>query len=389
MTLSLMPDLDSKTATADLGYRARITVGGRDKAKFAPNINASFTRKIADEFYLNINDRRQVVDKEAPALSDNLAEIKAGGRTSRYYVRADGTLEYEIVLDAPPPEGYIELEIKCSPGLTFHHQPELTPEEIADGCVRPDNIINGYVIYCDQANGPYRTGQLGIIERSWVKDGYGAQEWTEQSIDVNNGNGRWRIKTPTNRAIYPVTIGPVLGYDTAPSSIWASFGANAIIATYATMPAVDGTSSVIHIYGGNQYHNLGIYDHDAVNNQPGALLGYAEATNGNGTVASVALVESLSASAKYWLAQQPKVNSNLQYNSVTAASRLSIPGAYQMPATWEPYAPSHVWARRMGIWVDYDEVAAGDTKKYLGIVGSSISKIAGIPKSAIARVINI
>jgi hypothetical protein len=305
----------------------------------------------------------KITGTEKKTLTADKAEVETTGRRDRFILTDDGRLDYQIVLSEKPPNPWIDLIIKCSPDLEFHLQPEeLTPDEIADGCTRDENRKGGYDIFCGKQNNEYRQGMVGWLERAWVER-EGRRQWTTQDVSVKNGSGSWRIDIPADvYAAWPaggITVGPVLGYDTNPSSTWSSFGTPAIVATYATMGAANGVSSVIHIYGTNANHNLGIYDHDAANDRPGSLLGYAEATNGNGTTASVALIESLAASTKYWLAQQPKVNSNYKYSAVAGASRLSFPASYAMPATWEPYVPSHVWARRMGIWVDYDEAVAG------------------------------
>lgn len=356
---SLIPIVDSKSSIADLGYKAKITVGGKDKTKFAPNINASFTRKVADEFFLNINDRKQLIGKEAPALSDNLAEIKAGGRTSRYYVKEDGTLEYEIVLDAPPPEGYIELEILCK-GLTFEHQPELTPKELAAGDTRDEDRINGYDIFCSKSNNDYQNGMVGYLKRSSVLDIFGKREWTTQSIAIKNGVGLWRINVPTDPARYPLTVGPTLGFVSFGSSrkavinrdTWAIFADLGSVVGQITKITAAAEDTAVNP------HKFGIYEDDGVG--PSNLLAQVAGDFHDKTWASGPLSYLMTGPARFWLAVQVNAVEYFRYSIVAGYNPEHVkPATFVLTDPWAGSDPG-AYDQRLAIWVDYDEVHAPD-----------------------------
>ncbi len=209
---------EEKKVTTELGYKAKIEIGGTDPSKFAPNINCSFERKLSDEFFINVNAADVLVASEKETIATDGAEIKIGDRTDKYYVDVDNNLEYEIILEKKPASNKINLTVKCSPVLGFHHQPALTQAQIDDGDIRPDDIVNSYAVYCDQENNEYHTGKVAHIKRSWVIDSSKKKSWCAQSIDIDKGVGTWTITIPEkiweDEKKYPLTIGPTFGYDT-------------------------------------------------------------------------------------------------------------------------------------------------------------------------------
>ena len=145
----LKPDVVNKKAKAKLGYEGHITIGGSDPTKFVPNINVAFKRRIEDEYFLNINDKSVLVTDKIPEITKK-SKVKVGKRTDQFYVLSDGTLEYEIIFDEKPSNNKIKIDIDCSEVLKFWHQPELTQDEIDDGAIRPENVVNSYAVMYDK-----------------------------------------------------------------------------------------------------------------------------------------------------------------------------------------------------------------------------------------------
>ena len=285
--IELKPDLLTKTAETNLGYNAKIVVGGSDPLKFVPNINASFERKVGDEFYFNVNANDVLVSGEIAVISKE-TEITVGDRTDKFYVDPDGFLEYEIILNKKPDSNKINLKIQCSPVLEFWHQAVLTPEEIAEvGNRRPDDIINSYAIYCGKGNNEYQTGKVAHIKRSWVEDSTKQRQWCEQEIVVDKGVGIWTITIPDsvyNSNNYPLIIGPKFGYETQGASPVGL--ANEIRGTAYLNEVgagnVDSISAYINGWGSSELLKYAIYDNSddlvgvTVEGSAGAGAGFIE-----------------------------------------------------------------------------------------------------------------
>ena len=78
---------------------ASVTIGGSDKLKFVPNINAS---KWNDEAILNINYPDTVVTSETETFADDKIELTAGGLTHRFFKKDDRSLKHDIVVPSLP-----------------------------------------------------------------------------------------------------------------------------------------------------------------------------------------------------------------------------------------------------------------------------------------------
>jgi hypothetical protein len=96
-------------------------------------------------------------------------------------------------------------------------QPELTPEEIAEGTDRPENVVGSYAVYhktkrdhvIGQTN--YATGKAFHIYRPKVWDADGNEIWAELSY----ADGTLSVTVPQSfldSAVYPVRVDPTFGY---------------------------------------------------------------------------------------------------------------------------------------------------------------------------------
>ncbi len=146
------------------------------------------------------------------------------------YRRADG-LEWEIVLAAKPAGNRFAFPIQTE-GLDFYYQPPLTPEEVAEGSVRPDSVVGSYAVYHstkrwnrrnvnlatkDTTYEFYGTGKAFHIFRPVTHDAFGARTWCDLEITKDS-----LIVTVPPAALnfgkYPITIDPTFGQTSAGAS---------------------------------------------------------------------------------------------------------------------------------------------------------------------------
>jgi len=370
-----IPKFADLTASVDLGHMARITVGGKDTSRFLPVAVASIDRVKKDEFFIAVraDDKVKITGTEKKTLTADKTEVETLGRRDRFVLTDDGRLDYQIDLLEKPLNPWIDLVIKCSPDLTFELQPEeLTPDEIADGCMRDENRKGGYDIFCSKRNNEYQTGMVGWLERAWIEV-VGTRQWTTQNVAVKNGSGQWRIDIPLDvYAAWPkdgVTVGPVLGYDTDPGSTWST-GATAIVAlAQQTMP-VDGNITSIQCWTTTNNVRLGIFDHNSGTGLPDASRGYAAAGVSSGGVATANFSDTLTSGNQYWPAVQ--LAATVRYATVAGVwNRRQNDGTTNWYDNFVDNGTSLLLDRRIGIWVNYDEAATGNRRRRTIICGGS------------------
>ena len=129
----------------------------------------------------------------------------------------DGGMEINIHLAAKPASNVFTFQLENWQNLDFFYQPELTPEEIAEGAYRPENVIGSYAVYYkDHANHVlgqtnYATGKAYHIFRPKVYDDNGAEVWAQMSY----AGGMLSVTVPQeflDTANYPVVVDPTFGY---------------------------------------------------------------------------------------------------------------------------------------------------------------------------------
>lgn len=231
---------------------AEVVVGGNHPTLVLPEAHAS---KWGGECWLRVRhaDANEIdrADKAAKAQGKALKtaekaslrsekgkpvlDIPTTGRVRRHEIR-EGSLKWDVVYEdasALPADGIERFQLEFPEGLTWHYQPELTPEEIAEGCERPENVVGSYAGYWNQAgryldkNGEeianYETGKFAHLYRPEMVDAVGNRCWAEQELVGNE----LRITLPTewmSSAVYPVTLDPTFGYDGSGASLAASGG---------------------------------------------------------------------------------------------------------------------------------------------------------------------
>lgn len=246
-----MKKINDTTLTADnLGdVKPKILIGGKDSSKFVPNINASF---FDDEFYFNLNRKEKIV-KNDTSLSVTSDKAELGGDDTDIFYEKDGRLKWDIRFSSQPANLKLTWEIKCSKGLEFYYQDELSEEEKKEECFRPDDIIGSYAVYCNKKHNKYKTGKLFHIPRPFVIDSNGSTEWCILNIDKNELS----ITLPEifmQNAVYPIVLDPTFGYTAAGASEDLKNSADLPIGLlYGTHTAGSGESITQYSFYGRAY----------------------------------------------------------------------------------------------------------------------------------------
>jgi hypothetical protein len=314
MTEIFTPDNQIKLYTTSLGKTpdlqadALLKIGGESTTLFVPNINAS---KWGDECFLNINHPDQVKISDVQDFKDGTIRLDCGNNSHRYFIKEDGSLEYEIWFASQPEKPEVILNLLNTQGLEFLYQPALTDEELKFGAIRPENVIGSYAVYWNKRDNQYQTGKFCHIYRPLLTDAKGNQSWAELFIDPSAGVMQIRMdETWLANAAYPVVLDPNFGYQTAGASYNYELdqGDTAALQLYALSPAGTNTLNYISIYcntmvAGSAKHGLYsesggvpasrlVYDNTAVN--VATTAGWITNTND--------LNYALAASTQYWAA---------------------------------------------------------------------------------------
>lgn len=229
-----------------------------------------------------------------------------------------GGLDWLITLNRQPPRSYLEFEYD-SHQVAAYHQPELTLEEVKQGCVRPEHVINSVAFY-HSARAPmhrsksdaakYKTCKIGHLYRVKVQDAKGHTTWADWSVE-HDGILRLSVDpTWLTAAAYPVVLAPAgdtFGYTSVGGSAEALSGSTYTWAGYLAAAPADGSVTAIHSH---MRHNTdGYYVRGIMANTTPAIV-----TNGIGT-AGVPFAYSGSTSVWHELpfASSPSVTKDTSY----------------------------------------------------------------------------
>ncbi len=167
--------------------------------------------------------------KETPTIIEEGGKIKhiKTKRECHFYnlgvsaEHPEDASEFEIILKEKPKKNVIEFSL-VDKDVDYFYQPDLTPEEIAEGAIRPENVEGSYAIYAKTpktnwtGGKEYKCGKVGHIFRPKIIDSVGTEVWGELHIE----NGILSVTIPQDfldKAAYPVrhAAGLTFGYDTA------------------------------------------------------------------------------------------------------------------------------------------------------------------------------
>lgn len=388
----------------------KAVVGGINTEYFAPSAN--FSLKFAsgeEEKFFNICDDPDQIQTVGLAedFDGSKLSIRDGDIESTFTL-GDTSLKIERVFYTKPTVAP-KYKLAFSPGVQFFYQPELTQEAIAEGCVRPDNVVGSYAVYCDKQghykdkNGNtlanYGCGKIGHLYAPYWTDAAGVKIKGTQEIQ---GNTLAFVLPPQewiDAAILPITLDPDIGY----STIGASKGANAAY-TYACGPfsagssgTADTVSAYVDITSNGTDIRLGYYD---AKTGPLAdnLIGQSNlqtldtydynGTNGALQVSLTGGVRTIVSGDDYFTAFLRASGTMSVYYDTISANRYY--GSSSGDDFVDPFTYTSSSSRQYSVWVDYTEDSgdlpnklivplADNTVSFLGkkINSGAVNTIAG------------
>lgn len=231
-----------------------VEVGDINATEFKPHAKL---KRWGEECYLCVKPAGDITEIEVELEGDKVKskyKVKQNGfelelESEFYPLPPDvqnelGAFELNIILAKKPSTNKLIFDIETE-GLKFYYQPELTPEEIAEGAIQPENVIGSYAVYhatkrdhiVGQTN--YRVGKAFHIYRPRIEDADGKWVWGELLIV----SGTLTVTIPQDfldTAKYPIchATGATFGYTSVGSE--SEDIEDAIRATVAT-PAGSGT----------------------------------------------------------------------------------------------------------------------------------------------------
>lgn len=160
---------------------------------------------------------RLVHDEKTPDVIAEDGKIKWKGKDieAHFYdinneEHPEGASEFEVILKKKPKTNIVEFTL-VDKDVDYFYQPALTPEEIAQGSSRPENVVGSYAIYAktpktNWTDGKeYKCGKIGHIFRPYATDATGKSVIC--GLDITNG-----IMTQTipqdfiDTCTYPISI---------------------------------------------------------------------------------------------------------------------------------------------------------------------------------------
>lgn len=190
----------------------------------------------------------------------------------------EGGVEYSFILNTIPKTNVFSMKLEFT-NCEYYYQPPLTPAEIAQGCIRPDNVVGSYAVYSPYKDNAYGTGKVAHIYRPKVVAADGKWTWGVMSI-TNNVLSVTVDAVWLSKAVYPVVIDPEFGYTTTGASE-RSWGSDVYLwGTQTLSPTVNNIhvtsiSAYIKYVGASVFHFKGGF---WVNSDGGGIVDVAAAS---------------------------------------------------------------------------------------------------------------
>jgi hypothetical protein len=331
------------------------------------------------------------VEPELEACFYPLEPVTVGGFSRNEL----GGFEFEITLKKKPAKNTVELDIETK-GLKFYYQPPLTPEEVAEGAVRPDSVVGSYAAYHANKTSVHRSkadaerykcGKAFHIYRPKIIDANGDWVWAELNIDEPNGKLIITVDQDwLNKAIYPVVVDPTFGYESVGSST-ASLSHWGPYRCLYTMGGSDGTGDSITAYfqedtGNDTKYKFAVYSgNNVISNgvtEEGTVL-----ANGQGWYTRDFLTSpALTASADYWLAAAcEKYGSGASvyfkyYYDTGDTDQAARDTTNYEDVFPDPWSNDNTYARKFSIYCTYTE-GGGATEKQSSDTGAGAELLVG------------
>ena len=344
---------------------ASILIGGNMTNRFWPTIQAGKwkDKNGNNEAWLSISRKGVDIPRgEFGTFQNGRMELITGSIRDVYYTTPNGHLEYEISFNDSLPT-HIDLALDFPDGMSFWKQLALTEEEIEEGQNRPENVIDSYAVYWCKNNNKYKTGKHSHVYRCFLKDANNNWVWCDQKIE----NNVWRI-IPGNEewlrsAIYPITVGPTLGYDTAGSSNASNSGRTRYVGENTDGSGGNVQNFHVAVFDtGVGGFKMGIYDDDG-GPGPGNLLEQVEWTPGVSNNENTPSIDQdlLAGSTMYWVGSIAENVSDprIKYDGGQPMAAHKRDSAVYANEMLNPAGATVTNASVFSIWIDYIPAAGG------------------------------
>lgn len=308
----------------------------------------------------------------------------------------DGGFEFEWVLPSKPDSNVLEATIQTK-GLDFFYQPALTPEEIAEGANRPENVVGSYAVYHktkknNRVGGKhYKTGKAFHIYRPKAVDANGVEVWCDLLIK----DDLLTVTVPQDfldSAVYPVKVDPTFGYTSIGGSTLTSFYDGHTGVCVFSMPE-DGTVTSVSAYM------------DGTSGAKITAVIYSTQAAGYGRIndnSSEATVDNSSASwqTASWASGNPVLTSGVSYNIGMGADSTNNGVAYYDAGAVDqgaidtsayppvdPFVEAFDYNNQFSIYATY--TASGGSSTIKTVNGVAIASVKTVNGVAIASVKSI
>lgn len=383
MIEQISPTTYEKTLPSD----DKVEIGDKDSLDFKPHLKLN---RWGGECFIKVGLQTQ--EKHSPTIIGERVEweglkVKAAFYplpATKEYER--GAYELEIILKEKPLTNKIILDIE-SQGLRFTYQPELTQEELDDGCFRPEHIVGSYAVYHAtkrnhiRGRTNYMSGKAFHIYRPRIEDNAGKWVWGELHID----GATLTVTIPQKflaTAEYPVrhAAGLTWGFTGTPGT---SHGSTSRLRG-SIWTGVAGDVTDISVYGQQSTSTNvqgGIYEDSDTLLKGKTVTGVLPSGSPGWVTMSIDGTDPTTTVQSYWLIA--KVLDALLYYDAGS-------NAYKFKAdTWATAWPANLTGfssssnRDYGVYATYTAPSAGWANKFIGVANASIKKINGV---AIANV---
>lgn len=269
----------------------------------------------------------------------------------------EGGMEINVLLDSKPTTNVFTFQLENWQNLDFFYQPELTPEEIQEGVVRPENVVGSYAVFyknkrnhiLGQTN--YGSGKAYHIYRPKVFDDKGNEVWANMSYS----DGVLSVTVPQDfldNAVYPVVVDPTFGNTNIGGSSAAT--ANVICSYYPTTEGSDVSKLTMYnlqdagnTVAGAIYTDSGTYPNTKVAEDSGNTSG----TGANAWL-DVNITATLSGSTNYWLCTWGSDSRTIFWDAGSANQYVAQGMSFE---TWEdPFSGGGTqFARALSVYATY------------------------------------
>lgn len=381
----------------------RVVVGDDKQPDFKPQVKVE---RFDNEY--NVSFRLEADDEAVVSKKRDKVEWAGNKRKADFYdepvseLNPEGGYEFDLTLYERPANDEVAFSIRYK-NVRFAYQPELTPDEIAEGCVRPAHIVGSWAVFANDdpvnrvGGKNYKSGKVGHIPNSLMRDANGVTSRTNPQItDNGDGTGRLVIKFDKqflDNAAYPIRHAAGLTFG------FASIGGSSVPIGGVRQgggkatPASGGEIDSITYYGAS---NSG----GALNTKATTWLG----SDGTVVTNGVSPVVSASTTASWWTAtyaSKPTItvqsyflgvvaetfNFDFYYDTETAAGNYHQAGSstYSTPTTLgDNGGTNYKWSA----YATYTETAAGpaNLKTANGLAKASVKTFNGLAIASVKTV---